>query len=150
MIHGHYPASYPVGNMIAIAATTPANQYASFSNYGTNTVSIAAPGQNILSTIPRTLRPRLTVADSMIPAYRIHNTQQLPHEALTATLIDCGIGALTNFPNEVAGNIAFISAGHLPSKIKLTMPLLLVPLRSLFITMTRKAMIPSRIPVGLS
>ena len=118
-LHKHYPASYPLQNVIAVGATTPANQYATFSNYGTNTVCIAAPGKSILSTIPRILQPQLTVADSMIPAYRIHNTQQLPHEALTATLIDCGIGAPTNFPNEVAGNIAFIQRGTLTFKDKI-------------------------------
>ncbi len=44
-----YPANY--ANVISVAASTSTDTLASFSNYGTN-VDIAAPGQNILSTIP--------------------------------------------------------------------------------------------------
>ena len=44
-----YPANY--SGVISVAASTSSNTLASFSNYGTN-VDIAAPGQNILSTIP--------------------------------------------------------------------------------------------------
>lgn len=44
-----YPANYT--GVISVAASTSSDTLASFSNYGTN-VDIAAPGQNILSTIP--------------------------------------------------------------------------------------------------
>ncbi len=44
-----YPANY--AGVISVAASTSSDTLASFSNYGTN-VDIAAPGQNILSTIP--------------------------------------------------------------------------------------------------
>lgn len=47
-----YPASYPSANIIAVAATTPTDGLASFSNYGTSGVDLGAPGQNILSTEP--------------------------------------------------------------------------------------------------
>ena len=46
-----YPASYDVPNMVAVAATTAQNGLASFSSYGRNSVHIAAPGHNILSTV---------------------------------------------------------------------------------------------------
>lgn len=46
-----YPANYALSNVISVAASTPSNSLASFSNYGSN-VDIAAPGQNILSTLP--------------------------------------------------------------------------------------------------
>ncbi len=46
-----YPANYELTNVISVAASTSTGALASFSNYGTN-VDIAAPGQNILSTIP--------------------------------------------------------------------------------------------------
>lgn len=48
-----YPASYETDNMVAVAATTAQNTLASFSSYGKNSVHIAAPGHNILSTIPK-------------------------------------------------------------------------------------------------
>lgn len=45
-----YPASYNSDNIISVAASTPENTLSSFSNYGSKSVDIAAPGTNILST----------------------------------------------------------------------------------------------------
>jgi subtilisin family serine protease len=47
-----YPASYPLPNVISVAATDSSDALASFSNYGTSSVHIAAPGVNIYSTVP--------------------------------------------------------------------------------------------------
>ena len=47
-----YPASYNVGNVIAVASTTNTDARSGFSNYGTGTVDIAAPGSGIISTTP--------------------------------------------------------------------------------------------------
>ncbi len=41
---------FDVGNVICVAATTEADQRASFSNYGANSVDLGAPGTNILSS----------------------------------------------------------------------------------------------------
>ncbi|MFO1062485.1 MAG: S8 family serine peptidase [Pirellulales bacterium] len=46
-----YPANYALSNVISVAASTQSDTLASFSNYGSN-VDIAAPGVNILSTVP--------------------------------------------------------------------------------------------------
>ena len=46
----HYPSSYTSPNIISVAATDNRDSLASFSNYGTNSVDLAAPGANILST----------------------------------------------------------------------------------------------------
>lgn len=48
----HYPASYELPNVISVAASDRLDQRASFSNYGQNTVDLAAPGKDILSSIP--------------------------------------------------------------------------------------------------
>jgi len=47
-----YPASVPAPNLLAVAATTPADGsgLAEFSNYGVLSVQLAAPGEEILST----------------------------------------------------------------------------------------------------
>lgn len=43
--------SYPaLDNVIAVAATAPGDDFAFFSNYGPQTIQVAAPGLNILST----------------------------------------------------------------------------------------------------
>lgn len=45
-----YPASYNVPNIIAVGATDKNDNLTSFSNYGTTSVDIVAPGKDILST----------------------------------------------------------------------------------------------------
>jgi len=47
-----YPASYPLDNIISVAATDHNDARASFSNYGVTSVDLGAPGVNILSTLP--------------------------------------------------------------------------------------------------
>lgn len=50
-----YPASYDVDNVISVAASNNVDALAYFSNYGANSVHLAAPGENIYSTIPTAL-----------------------------------------------------------------------------------------------
>lgn len=50
--HHYYPADYKLKNIISVTAIDPSTEVLSSSNYGTETVDIAAPGQNILSTLP--------------------------------------------------------------------------------------------------
>lgn len=47
-----YPSNFFLPNVVSVAATDHNDQLADFSNYGHATVSIAAPGVDILSTIP--------------------------------------------------------------------------------------------------
>ncbi len=47
-----YPASYDCDNIITVAATDFNDKLATFSNYGKESVDIAAPGVDIYSTIP--------------------------------------------------------------------------------------------------
>ncbi len=47
-----YPAAYDSPYIISVAATDHNDNLASFSNFGATTVDIAAPGVNILSTLP--------------------------------------------------------------------------------------------------
>jgi hypothetical protein len=46
-----YPSSYDVPNVIAVAASTTADDLAGFSNYGATSVDLAAPGSSIYSTL---------------------------------------------------------------------------------------------------
>lgn len=48
----YYPADYHLDNIISVTAIDPSTEVLSSSNYGTETVDIAAPGQNILSCLP--------------------------------------------------------------------------------------------------
>lgn len=48
----YYPADYGLKNIISVTAIDPTTEVLSSSNYGVETVDIAAPGQNILSCLP--------------------------------------------------------------------------------------------------
>jgi thermitase len=48
----YYPADYGLSNIISVTAIDPNTSVLPSSNYGVETVDIAAPGQNILSTLP--------------------------------------------------------------------------------------------------
>ncbi len=45
-----YPASYGLPNMVSVASIDRVDALASYSNYGPNSVSIAAPGENLWTT----------------------------------------------------------------------------------------------------
>lgn len=47
-----FPAAYPLNNILAVAATDHQDQLATFSNYGAQSVDLAAPGVNTYSTLP--------------------------------------------------------------------------------------------------
>lgn len=50
-LNPHYPAGYNLPNILTVGATDNRDQLAKFSNYGLKTVHVAAPGDQILSTV---------------------------------------------------------------------------------------------------
>lgn len=50
--HHYFPADYGLNNIISVTAIDPTTEILSSSNYGVQTVDLAAPGQNILSCLP--------------------------------------------------------------------------------------------------
>ncbi len=48
----NYPSNYTTANVLAIASSDRRDLRSSFSNYGKTTVDLAAPGSDILSTVP--------------------------------------------------------------------------------------------------
>ena len=49
---GNYPCNYPDLNVICVASTTQGDGLSSFSNFGSTSVDLGAPGSNIYSTVP--------------------------------------------------------------------------------------------------
>lgn len=52
-INNYYPANYGLKNIISVGAVEKNGDWVSFSNYGSKTVDIAAPGRNVFSTLPQ-------------------------------------------------------------------------------------------------
>ncbi|WP_066068872.1 S8 family serine peptidase [Neobacillus soli] len=50
---GSYPASYESANILSVAAVDNKGKLAPFSNYGYDSVDVAAPGVDILSSVPK-------------------------------------------------------------------------------------------------
>jgi subtilisin-like proprotein convertase family protein len=51
-VYPYYPSSYDLSNILTVASTDRNDNLSSFSNYGTISVDLAAPGSAILSTVP--------------------------------------------------------------------------------------------------
>jgi thermitase len=49
---GYFPADYDLPNIVSVTAVDPSIQVLKTSNYGSRSVSVAAPGERILSTVP--------------------------------------------------------------------------------------------------
>ena len=108
-----YPANYHLSNMIVVASSDANDQLSSFSNYGT-LVDLAAPGENIYSTIPAwlaTASASLTKGTSNYIATPLVYSGTTP--GITGTLYYCGLGYPADFPAAVTGNIALIERGTL-------------------------------------
>ncbi len=48
----HYPSSYTHSNLISVTSVNTSNQLPNLRNYGATSVDLAAPGEEILSTVP--------------------------------------------------------------------------------------------------
>ena len=79
-----YPANYDLDNIISVTATNREDRLADFSNYGPNSVDIAAPGVDITSTIPNNsydiysgtsmATPYVSGAVALLAAHRAQST----------------------------------------------------------------------------
>jgi len=110
-----YPAGYDFPNILSVGSTTSSDARSIFSNFGTNSVDIAAPGSTIYSTRPTHLDSLATVEtpNSEILGRGMFFAGLTDTNGITGTLVDCGLGYATNFPPAVAGNIALISRGDI-------------------------------------
>ena len=111
--------------MIVVAATDQNDALASFSDYGTNTVDLGAPGENILSLLPvvpaispeSTIPPEGVVLAQVQQGSTLYGANEVQYSGittgLTATVYACGLGNPTDFPVAVNGNIALIERGSL-------------------------------------
>ncbi len=113
-----YPASYRLSNMVVVAATDSKDAMASFSNFGSATVDLAAPGVTIYSTTPVHIGTEAFVASASTTWSAAGMTYAAVTTGITARLIDCGLGYPGDFPVNVAGNLALIARGTIDFSAK--------------------------------
>ncbi|HEX2206155.1 MAG TPA: S8 family peptidase [Longimicrobium sp.] len=77
-----YPAEYPNANVIAVASITSSGAISSFSNYGSTTIDIGAPGSGVVSTVPASSK------GSIVSAYASYSGTSMatPHVSGAAAL----------------------------------------------------------------
>lgn len=116
-----YPASYRLANMIVVAATDQTDALASFSNYGSSTVDLAAPGVNIYSSMP-TWSPATSA--SVRRGSTSYAANGLTYAGITTgvtgSIHNCALGYPGDFPPAVSNNIALIQRGTLTFAEKVT------------------------------
>ncbi|BCU75853.1 S8 family serine peptidase [Luteolibacter sp. LG18] len=120
-----YPASYRLTNMLVVAASDQNDALASFSNYGSTSVDLAAPGVNIYSTAPGG-NSGTSGVDSLVTLqcgstfFSASSIQYTGTGSVSGNLVNCGIGNPADFPPAVNGNIALIQRGTLNFSDKVT------------------------------
>jgi subtilisin family serine protease len=77
-----YPAEYPNANVIAVASITNTGAISSFSNYGSTTIDLGAPGSGIWSTLP------VSSKGTVVPGYGSYSGTSMatPHVSGAAAL----------------------------------------------------------------
>ncbi|HJX90789.1 MAG TPA: S8 family serine peptidase [Pyrinomonadaceae bacterium] len=93
----HYPSSFDVPNVIAVAATDQSDNFAStFSHFGSASVDLAAPGDTILSTtphcsnpgpLPKPCEPAFTDANGDTYTFFSGTSMSTPHVSGAAALL---------------------------------------------------------------
>jgi subtilisin family serine protease len=103
-----YPAAYDAPNIISVTASDQFDQLASFSNYGSTSVDLAAPGESIFSTVFEA-NASVSSGDAKYTALPFEHAGYT--SGITGTLYDCAKGYPAQFPPGVVGNIALIERG---------------------------------------
>ncbi|MCH2045846.1 MAG: S8 family serine peptidase [Saprospiraceae bacterium] len=114
----NYPNNYNANNILAVAALNQSDSLAGYSNYGLVNVDLAAPGSNIISSLPTTNSSNRLV-EIEIDGLSFSNPEIIEFsgvsgsEGVSGSVVYCGLGYPNEIPPQVDGNIALIQRGEL-------------------------------------
>jgi subtilisin family serine protease len=108
----NYPSSYNLDNIISVAASNQNDLLADFSNYGSASVDVMAPGVNITSTIPFETEASVNIGSTPYTAFGMEFAGITDENGITRAAYDCGMGYADEFVPGVNGNIALIKRGN--------------------------------------
>ena len=117
-----YPASYDVPNIISVAASDGNDELADFSNYGAQSVDIAAPGVEIKSTALTGQGEGSAYVEANGTVFHAIDMEYSGYtNGITRPAYYCGQGlSAGDFPTAVNGNIALIERGTITFAQKVT------------------------------
>lgn len=119
----HYPSSYNLDNIIAVAATDFEDDITTFSNFGATSVDLAAPGDLILSTWYR-VDPSfadISFDTATIDGIPLEFSPATSTAGVTAIAQYAGLGFPENFTGtNFSGKIAVIARGSITFAEKVT------------------------------
>ena len=108
-----YPAGYD--NVLSVGATDELDNKASYSNYG-DWVDVAAPGSNILSTVPTKISysSELKLGYSLFDSYPFEYSAIVEDESVHGMLANAGNGTIEELNNvNLTGKIVLIKRGDI-------------------------------------
>lgn len=111
----NYPSGYDLNNIISVAASNQEDHLAGFSNWGSSSVDVMAPGVDIKSAALPAIytQARVTMEEDastvVYTALGMVYAGTTGDDGITRAAYDCALGnAPQDFPPEVNGNIALI------------------------------------------
>jgi subtilisin family serine protease len=121
-----YPADYDLPNVVSVAAVDQNRNLAYFSNFGVNSVDIAAPGVDILSTTPNNTYQKFSGTSMATPhvtgalALLLANEPDLTYEQAIQRLYDSGLDVPAL--HDVIRTGRMVNAGRLLNNILSPLP----------------------------
>ena len=104
-----YPAAY--NDVMAVAAVDADKKLASFTNSG-STLSVAAPGVNVISTVPTGISFVADVQSSAGDLFAASALRGSPKSDFDGDFVFCSYGRPEDIPSSIAGKIAVIRRGN--------------------------------------
>ena len=106
-----YPASMPHQNVLAVASSNSSDNLSSFSNYGVNSVLLAAPGSGIQSTFPTTMTSAMTSAGYSVDYGTISGTSMATPQVSGAAALLWSYDSHLNIADIKARFLSGVSTG---------------------------------------